>query len=167
MDLYGIVVYPLIYIFPAYAANGAPILFGGRGGPLDFGRRFRHRRVFGDNKTIGGTISALIAGIFVGLIYIQFPQLGFMLPIAIMLTLGAIFGDLLGSFIKRQLNLRSGTSFPIMDQYGFYIFALLFAFWLGYLPSLYGLVFITILTGVLHVFTNRGAHRLSLKKVPW
>ncbi len=167
LDLYSLVVYPLIYIFPAYAANGAPILFGGRGGPLDRGRKFRNRRIFGDNKTIFGTLSALICGVLTGIIYIQFPQLSFMLPIAIMLALGAVFGDLLGSFIKRQLQLRPGSGFPIMDQYGFFIFALAFAFWLGNLPSVYGLLFITVLTGVLHVFTNRGAHKLKLKSVPW
>lgn len=28
-NLYPIILYPLIYIFPAYAANGAPVVFGG------------------------------------------------------------------------------------------------------------------------------------------
>lgn len=167
LDVYNTIVYPVIYIFPAYAANGAPILFGGRGGPLDRERKFKGKRIFGDNKTVFGTISALACGVITGIIYVQFPQLSFMLPIAVMLTLGAVFGDLLGSFIKRQLQLKPGTGFPVMDQYGFFIFALLFAFWLGNLPNIYGLLFIAILTGVLHVFTNRGAHRLKLKSVPW
>ena len=106
-----------------------------------------------------------MAGIAVGLALWTF--LPYMLPIAILSTIGANFGDLLGSFIKRRLGHTSGKSFPIMDQYGFYLFALLFALPLGHLPTLYGLVFITVLTGILHLLTNVGAHRLKLKAVPW
>ncbi len=54
-----------------------------------------------------------------------------------------------------------------MDQYGFYVVALIFAYSLGNLPSIYGLIFITILTGLLHPITNIIAHALKLKKVPW
>ncbi len=90
-----------------------------------------------------------------------------MLPIAVMLTLGANFGDLLGSFIKRRISFKPGRSFPVMDQYGFFIFALLFAFWLGHMPGAYGLLFLIVLTGAMHVLTNMGANRLKLKDVPW
>ena len=36
--IYALFLYPIIYIFPAYAANGAPVLFGG-GKPLDMKRK--------------------------------------------------------------------------------------------------------------------------------
>ena len=164
--IYSIVIYPIIYIFPAYAANGAPVLFGG-GKPLDMGRKINGRRIFGDHKTIRGTASSLIAGIAVGLI--EYPFLHYMLPVAILLTLGANFGDLTGSFIKRQLRIKSGRSFPVMDQYGFFIFAMVFAF-AAYpvgIPGLYGLIFLVLLTGITHLMTNMGAYRLKLKEVPW
>ncbi len=162
--IYNLIIYPIIYIFPAYAANGAPVLFGG-GAPLDFKRKIGGKRIFGDNKTIRGTAAALLIGILAGALEsLAFP---FMLKIAILLTIGAIFGDLLGSFIKRRLDFKSGRSFPIMDQFGFVVCALIFAFWLGNLPMLYGLAFIIVLTGVLHPLTNVGAHLLKLKSVPW
>lgn len=157
-------IYPIIYIFPAYAANGAPVLFGG-GKPLDGGKKLNGKRIFGNNKTIRGTLASLVAGIAVGLI--EYPFLHYMLPVAVLLAIGANFGDLIGSFIKRQLNFKSGSSFPIMDQYGFFIFALLLAFPLGNLPNIYGMIFLIVLTGVAHLLTNMGAHKLKLKSVPW
>lgn len=168
MDLgiiYSIILYPIIYIFPAYAANGAPVIFGGRGGSLDRGKKIGKHRIFGNNKTVSGTLAGLACGVLVGVI--EFPFISSMLPIAVLLTIGAIFGDLLGSFIKRRIGIKPGAGVPILDQYGFFIFALLFALPLGHMPDIYGLVFIIILTGILHIFTNKGAHRLGLKKVPW
>ncbi len=162
--IYLVFLYPIIYIFPSYAANGAPILFGG-GKPLDMGKKINGKRIFGNNKTIRGTVSSLICGIAIGLI--EYPFLHYMLPIAILLTFGANLGDLFGSFVKRRLNLPKGASFPIMDQYGFFVFAILFALPLGHLPGIYGILFLVILTGIAHVSTNRGAHKLKLKKVPW
>jgi CDP-2,3-bis-(O-geranylgeranyl)-sn-glycerol synthase len=156
--------YPIIYIFPAYAANGAPILFGG-GRPLDGKAKLWGKRIFGDNKTVRGTVSSLLCGLAVGLI--EYPFFHYMLPIAVLLAIGANVGDLLGSFIKRRLNVEKGASFPILDQYGFFVFALLFAFPLVYMPSIYGIIFLIVLTGLAHIFTNRGAHKLKLKKVPW
>jgi CDP-2,3-bis-(O-geranylgeranyl)-sn-glycerol synthase len=162
--IYSIVIFPIIYIFPAYAANGAPVLFGG-GKPLDLGKMFLGKRIFGNHKTIKGTASSIAAGLIVGII--EYPFLHYMLAVAVLLTIGANIGDLFGSFIKRRMSVKSGASIPILDQYGFFVFALLFALPLGHLPDAYGLVFLVLLTGFLHVLTNRGAHKLKLKDVPW
>ena len=162
--LYTVIIYPIVYILPAYVANGAPVLFG-YGAPLDFGRKFLGKRIFGDHKTIRGLVSGLFAGTLVGLL--EYPFFQYMITIAIALAVGAMVGDLAGSFIKRRLDLRSGASVPILDQYGFFVVALAFAYPLGNIPSIYGLLFIAILTGMLHVLTNMGAHRLKLKSVPW
>ena len=162
--LYTVILYPIIYIFPAYAANGAPVLFG-RGRPLDSKKRINGKRIFGDNKTRRGLAASLICGILVGLI--EYPFLPFMLPISILLAIGANAGDLLGSFAKRQAGISAGKGVPILDQYGFFVAAMLLASPLGHLPSLYGVIFLVMLTGALHVLTNIGAHRLRLKRVPW
>lgn len=164
MDFYSLFAYPVLYILPAYAANGLPVLFGG-GAPLDMGMKIKGRRIFGDNKTISGTIAALASGIVVGAV--EWPFMSYMLAISLLLTVGAVFGDLLGSFIKRRLGMKSGDMFPFMDQYGFFVFAVLFALPLGHVPGAYGFLFLIVLTGVLHVLTNRGANALHLKKVPW
>lgn len=162
--VYLYIIYPIIYIFPAYAANGAPVIFGG-GKPLDMRRKIFGKRIFGDNKTLRGTASSMIAGILVG--FIEYPFFHYMLLVALLLAIGANAGDLIGSFVKRRLDYRHGSSFPIMDQYGFFVFALLFALPLGHLPDLYGIAFLFVLTGVAHVLTNIGANRLKLKEVPW
>jgi len=163
--LYAIVLYPIIYILPAYAANGAPVIFGG-GKPLDMGKKLNGKRIFGDHKTLRGTISSIAAGIAVG--FIEYPFFHYMLISAVLLTIGANLGDLFGSFIKRQLGISSGKSFPIMDQYGFFVFALIFA--LAYpvgMPGPYGILFLVVLTGIAHLSTNIGAYKLKLKDVPW
>ncbi len=162
--VYLYIIYPIIYIFPAYAANGAPILFGG-GRPLDLGKKIGRKRIFGNNKTIRGTVSSLVVGIIVGMI--EYPFLHYMLAVSVLLTIGANIGDLLGSFVKRRMNIGSGRSLPVMDQYGFFIFAMLLVLPLGHLPNTYGILFLVVLTGAAHVLTNRGANRLKLKSVPW
>ena len=159
------VIYPILFIFPAYAANGTPVLLGGAWGPLDFNKEFRGIRILGDNKTVRGTAVAIFAGLVAG--YLESWVLPGLLVSFVALTLGAVFGDLLGSFLKRQLRFKPGSSFPVMDQYGFFVFAMLFAYPFGNLPSFYGIVFLVVITGLIHVGTNIGAYRLGLKKVPW
>jgi len=165
--IYSVILYPIIYIFPAYVANALPVIFGKGAKPLDFNKKIAGKRIFGDHKTINGTIAGLVGGIIVGYLESVMFGLGYLFAISVALSIGAMVGDLLGSFVKRRLDLKSGHGVPIMDQFGFYVFALIFAFPFGNMPSLYGLVFITILTGILHPLTNVIAHRLKLKKVPW
>jgi CDP-2,3-bis-(O-geranylgeranyl)-sn-glycerol synthase len=162
--LYAVFAYPLIYILPAYVANGAPVIFGG-GKPLDFGKKLMGKRLFGDHKTIKGLLYGLASGFLLSLIISIF--LPYMLVIGVLLTIGTHAGDLLSSFIKRRMNLKPGVNTPIMDQYLFFVVALIFAFPLGHMPSLYGILFLIILTGLLHRFTNILAHKAKLKDVPW
>lgn len=162
--LYSIILYPIIYIWPAYVANGAPVIFGG-GKPLDFGRKIWGRPIFGSHKTIKGLVAGLLAGGIMACIESIF--IPYMLPVGILLTVGTMFGDLAGSFVKRRIGKREGTQMLLLDQYPFLIFALLFAYPLGQTPGLLGVVFLFVLTGILHVFTNYSAYRIKLKKVPW
>jgi CDP-2,3-bis-(O-geranylgeranyl)-sn-glycerol synthase len=57
-----------IYIYlPAYLANAAPVVLGG-GGAIDGGRKWLDGKpLFGDHKTVRGTISGLAVGTLVGL----------------------------------------------------------------------------------------------------
>lgn len=161
--LYATFAYPVLYILPAYVANGAPVLFGG-GRPLDFKVKIGGKRILGDNKTVRGTFLGIASGIVIGVIECPFLH---MLAIAALLSVGALAGDILGSFIKRRAGVESGKSVPLLDQYGFFVVALLFASPLGRLPSAYGLLFLVLLTGLLHVLANMGAYMVGVKKVPW
>lgn len=162
--IYQLILYPIIYILPAYVANGAPVIFGG-GGPLDFNLKIGKKPLFGKNKTIRGTFSGIASGIIIGAI--ESTAFPYMLIASIPLAVGAICGDLFGSAIKRRIGMKSGASLPILDQFGFVIFALIFAIPIGHMPSAYGIAFIALLTLILHPLTNLIANKLKLKSVPW
>lgn len=166
IDLYQLILYPILYIFPAYVANGAPVIFGG-GTPIDFGMKIGGKRVFGDHKTVKGLVSGICAGIIVGWAESLYFSMPYLFIVAIALSIGTHFGDLFGSFVKRRMNARPGSSVAFLDQYTFLIFALIFAYPLGNFPNLYGILFLLIITGILHKLTNVGAHMLKLKSVAW
>ncbi|MGC9129458.1 MAG: CDP-2,3-bis-(O-geranylgeranyl)-sn-glycerol synthase [Candidatus Micrarchaeia archaeon] len=162
--MYSLFVYPIIYILPAYIANGAPVIFGG-GRAIDMGKKLKGKPIFGPHKTIRGFLAGIASGILVGAFESIF--LPYMLAVGVLLSFGAHAGDLLGSFIKRRLNRKPGSNVPLLDQYMFFAFALIFAYPMGHMPGIGGLIFLTILTGILHKLTNIGAHKMKLKKVPW
>ena len=161
---YQLIIYPLIYVFPAYVANGAPVIFGG-GLPIDLNKKISGKPIFGSHKTIRGLVAGLLAGFI--LAYFESIFIPYMLVVGILLSIGTHFGDLLGSLIKRRIGTREGVSMPFLDQYLFLLFAFIFSFPLGNLPSWYGILFIVILTGLLHKGTNIAAYLMKLKKVPW
>ena len=52
----------LWFIFPAYCANAAPVIFGG-GKPMDFGKKFFDGKPFlGAHKTFRGFLAGTIVG---------------------------------------------------------------------------------------------------------
>jgi CDP-2,3-bis-(O-geranylgeranyl)-sn-glycerol synthase len=160
------IIYPVIFILPAWVANGAPVIFGG-GKPVDLGRKVGGKPIFGRHKTIRGLAAGLLSGFLVaGAISLFQPELLFT---GIALTVGTHFGDLLGSFVKRRLNKKEGASWAVFDQYLFLVFALLFALPFAFSTrlSLPGVLVIIVLTGVLHKATNIMAHRARMKEVPW
>jgi CDP-2,3-bis-(O-geranylgeranyl)-sn-glycerol synthase len=162
--IYGVLIYPIIFILPAWVANGAPVIFGG-GKPIDLGRKLGGKPIFGSHKTIRGLLSGIAAGFIVATLESAF--LPGMLLIGVMLTLGTHAGDLFGSFVKRRINKKEGSSWALFDQYLFLAFALAFALPFGNLPGIPGLLLIIVLTGVLHKATNILAHRAKIKSVPW
>jgi CDP-2,3-bis-(O-geranylgeranyl)-sn-glycerol synthase len=162
--LYTLLIYPIIFILPAWVANGAPVIFGG-GAPLDLGAKLGGKPLFGKHKTVKGTVSGLSAGIIIALVESAF--MPWLLLTGVALSVGAIVGDLLGSFIKRRMNRKEGTNIFILDQYLFFVMALLFALPFGNLPGYGGLAVLIILTGFLHRSLNMAAHRAKIKKVPW
>jgi len=167
--------YVFYYILPAYIANATPVIFGG-GYPLDAGKLFWDGKpVFGTNKTVRGFFSGLLAGTFTGFILRELynlegfpkeilfqydPLLGFLL------SLGALTGDLVHSFVKRRLNIAPGSPLPIADQLDFVSGALLFSVMI-YPPTLLTAAIILILTPPIHLLTNLLAYLIGVKKTPW
>lgn len=80
-------------------------------------------------------------------------------------SLGAMIGDLVGSFLKRRRDIKSGESFIPMDQLGFFVFAMIFAFPIAPAPLEYWLL-LTPITFSVHVFANVVGYILKLSDTP-
>lgn len=126
----------LLFFLPAGIANVVPPLANKVPGlnqwktPLDFGKSINKKRVFGDNKTWRGLVSGTIVAMFAAVIIGQFNtdligslNLWF---IGFLLGFGALIGDALESFIKRQMNIKPGDSWFPFDQIDYIVAGLLF-----------------------------------------
>jgi CDP-2,3-bis-(O-geranylgeranyl)-sn-glycerol synthase len=144
----------------AYVANATPVVIHG-GGAIDSGMKWIDGKpLLGSHKTVIGTASGIIAGTLIGLIQ----RNGFN---GFLLSVGAIGGDILTSFIKRRFELKPGASLPVGDQLGFIIFAAL----LGYLtppdPSFTQTIFVILATLPIHYIVNVLAYLTNMKRTPW
>jgi len=191
----------LWFILPAYFANSFPVnvskieALKKYGKPIDGGRTFMGVRLLGDGKTWRGFFAGIIAGTFAGIpqalfqndveillssllrMQVILPQMSF--ELAFMLSLGAIMGDLTGSFVKRRTGLKQGDPAPLLDQLDF-VFGAIFLAWLWYCISFarwngvfeemitYDRFFvIVVITPGIHVLGNVIAWLWKLKKEPW
>lgn len=168
-----LVLQALWLIAPAYIANGFPPVVRGKR-PLDSGRYLGKNRLFGDGKTVEGTIGGVLAGVLAGWLQVSYQNqipadLGLAemtLPLVVALSAGAIFGDLAGAFVKRRMGIRRGDPALLLDQLDFLVVALLAA-GLFYAPEKEVIIALFLLTPPIHWLTNFFAYRLKIKKTPW
>jgi CDP-2,3-bis-(O-geranylgeranyl)-sn-glycerol synthase len=92
----------------------------------------------------------------------------------ILASYGAVIGDLIGSFLKRRFDIKSGAPFWIVDQLDFAFIAILFVSIPGFispqlflLPDIYILVLLIILTPTVSIIANTIAFLVGLKSVPY
>ena len=166
MGIIELIIEALKFIFPAYCANAIPVITGG-GYPIDFGKKFFDGKpILGKNKTFQGFFSGLIIGTTVGLVESAF--FGYHLFFGLLLSLGALFGDLIGAFVKRRLGLAPGELLPVIDQIDFILGAILFSFLISP-PNKSGelILAVLIITPPIHLLTNFAAYKLGLKDNPW
>lgn len=124
--------------------------------PLDLGYKFRDKRIFGDHKTVRGILIGTIFG-YVTYIFQNYLIsnvtilktvtinnfsnnyiLGFVLP------MGALFGDAIKSFFKRQLGIISGKSWFPFDQVDWVLGALIALFIFVRFDIFFALLTITV-----------------------
>jgi len=162
------IAYSLYFIFPAYCANAAPVIFGG-GRPIDADRTFIDGKpILGSHKTVRGFFAGLIVGTLVGFVQnTVYPLYQSNLLLGFALSLGALIGDLFDSFIKRRLGFPPGASFPILDQLDFIVGALLFSLMVPPLPPLNLILIIIVITPPIHLLTNVLAFLFGFKSKPW
>ena len=138
--------FALWFFLPAGVANAAPVFASklpylrNLNAPMDVGRSFRGQRIFGSNKTWRG----LFAGVFVAtvivimqrLLYQHIPGIPSLLPQvnyadSAVLLLGPLFGggallgDAVESFFKRQAGIQPGNSWFPFDQSDYIVAGLL------------------------------------------
>ncbi|HVP16270.1 MAG TPA: CDP-2,3-bis-(O-geranylgeranyl)-sn-glycerol synthase [candidate division Zixibacteria bacterium] len=166
MEITKLIVSAIIFILPAYCANATPVIAGG-GLPIDLGRKFIDgKAIFGKNKTFRGFLVGLAVGTGVGLV--ESMIFHYPLMFGLLLSLGALFGDLAGAFLKRRLGIAPGNLLPIVDQVDFVVGALVFSLLLSP-PLLTWQLALTVLliTPPIHLLTNFAAYKLGLKSNPW
>jgi CDP-2,3-bis-(O-geranylgeranyl)-sn-glycerol synthase len=166
MDVLGLLGAAIWFILPAYVANAAPVVLGG-GRPIDGGRKFRDGRpIFGPGKTVRGFLAGLIAGSVIGIIQSLVTGSCTLAAVGFLLALGALVGDLFGSFVKRRLNIPRGGAAPVLDQLGFAIFSILFSSPLGF-PGWTVAITVLIITPPIHLGTNFCGYMLGVKDRPY
>ena len=166
-------------MLPAYLPNPVAALCGG-GLPVDLGRNYSDgKRIFGDGKTYRGLGIGILAGILIGLVQIwAVGRFGWTylpeqtLLTVILLSVGALLGDMVKSFFKRRFGKERGANWPIADQYDLVLgaFVLLAIFdwpWVVANVTLPVLIVILVLTPVLHRAMNILGYMVKVKEVPW
>lgn len=125
------------FFLPAGLANASPVfatrikLLNFLYKPLDFGAKFRGKRIFGENKTWLGLVFGIIVGFFV--IWLQ--RYGYnhsewirtislnvnyseskIILLGPLMGFGALAGDAAESFFKRQVGVKPGSTWFPFDQ---------------------------------------------------
>ncbi len=176
------VVVALWLMLPAYVTNASAAFFGGKT-PIDRGIYWGTHRLLGDGKTYEGLITGSACGFLIGLLQqllqgraqLQLPDFGsfplFLVTLGC-LCLGAMLGDLLGSFVKRRAGVERGAPFPLLDQLDFvagaWLLLLLFAReWFIAAFTWEVILAVIILTPLLHRATNYAGFKMGKKTVPW
>ncbi len=168
---YSFLIEIILILIPLYVANSSAMLFAGKT-QMDFNLNFFDEKpLFGKGKSIKGTFFGVISGIISVLIldfYFQgnvpiIPQYVFY---GILLSFGAIMGDVAASFVKRRFDITTGKPILLLDQLDFVVGVILFGS-LIYSVSAEMFLLICFITLIAHKASNFLAFKLKIKKVPW
>ena len=145
--------------------------------PVDFGYKLKGKELFGRNKTFRGFAVGIITGILIAgiesLLYLTIPffrenslidykKINFLL-VGFLMGFGALFGDLIESFVKRQLGKRSGEPWFPFDQLD-WILASIIMTSIVYVPSLNYILGIIVVYVLVHLASDRMVQRMGIKK---
>jgi CDP-2,3-bis-(O-geranylgeranyl)-sn-glycerol synthase len=162
----------IFFTLPTLLANVTPMLFGG-GKAIDFRKNFLDdKRILGDNKTIRGFLAGCLGGFLMGLFsswwLTNIIQVDFNIHLVngFFQGLGAVTGDMVGSFIKRRIDIQPGGSLLVIDQIGFMIFGLFFAYIGAPFPWTYWVIMLP-LTLIVHFAANAVGYTIGWKDVWW
>ena len=147
-------------------ANGAPILIRNILGdtanyPLDAGKTLAdHYPVFGNSKTWRGVFASVIFTVIAALF------LGYNLEFGLLVSLLAMTGDLLSSFIKRRLKLQPSRKAPFLDQVPESLFPALYMMQVLSL-AWEDVLFIVVMFIVIELVLSKVLYRLGVRQRPY
>ena len=171
----------LYLMLPAVFANIAPVIVKNRfkklAFPLDFNKKLNNKPIFGNHKTFRGLVFGVLFSIVIVFIQYTLYSNNILVDLAIidysdwlflgfLAGFGTIFGDLMGSFVRRRLNYESGKSFIPLDQLDAVAGALIFIYPFIEL-SLNKIMIIIALSFVLHITLSHLAFYLKMRKEKW
>lgn len=176
----------LWFLMPAGAANMAPVLakkwswLGSLDRPVDAGRSWRGHRLLGDHKTWRGFAAGWLLAL--GFTLMQFwlydasqsvrnfylIDISSINPIiwATALTLGALGGDAIKSFFKRQIGVAPGKNWVPFDQLDYVIGTLIVVSLIIDMPIRFYVIGL-VLGLFLHPLVNLLGWVLQLKEKPF
>lgn len=134
------IISPILFLIPGSIANiGAYFskrIFPKWNTPLDFGKKYRGIRIFGDHKTIRGLLVGSILSMitYILLLNIEIPTTLLIIPedisvwsFGFMLGVSALLGDAIKSFFKRRIGIKPGASWFPLDQIDWILGVLIFS----------------------------------------
>jgi CDP-2,3-bis-(O-geranylgeranyl)-sn-glycerol synthase len=173
------------FFLPAYFTNmTSPLarkanLFNFLDKDIDFGKKFLGQPILGSHKSWRGAILGIGVGFLVVLLqgclyrfpaiqkisFLDYGQINIFL-FGLLISAGAVFGDLLFAFIKRRLKMEPGAKFIPFDQTNYVIGSAIF------LTAILKIEIITwiilfILTFLVHIIANRIGYHLKLNRAKW
>jgi CDP-2,3-bis-(O-geranylgeranyl)-sn-glycerol synthase len=179
-------IFALWFFLPAGIANVTPIfvakmpLLRNWNTPLDFGRSFRSKRIFGANKTWRGLLTGVLAAVVVfGLQKVMYIEWEWVQNITMgvdyhelsvwavgaALGTGALAGDAIESFFKRQLGIPPGNRWFPFDQLDYVLGGLLLV-----LPfvrlSIWQYMWIVVVWVGVHLVASFIGFKVKLKERP-
>ncbi len=178
-------VFAIWFFLPVGFANMAPVfaahspILGKWNYPLDCYKKYRGKRILGDNKTIRGLISGILLAILTVFLeqyfynhWVVISQLSSInynsinpFLFGILCAVGALGGDAFKSFIKRQKSITPGKAWVPFDQIDFIIGAIITT--ALYIPlSVPQYILILITWFVLHILATHVGYFIKLKKTP-
>lgn len=180
-----IVVLKALYFFlPSYLANAAPVvlsrfkLFEFLNIRADLGKEINGQPMFGTTKTVRGLLGGIIVAIcmvaiqsllynvdiFKSISVVQY-DMPDVLFLGFLFGFGEGFGDLIKSFIKRRLNIKSSSPSIPLDQSSFLLSLLLSSFYI--FPGWDVWIAILILSPLIPLAANIFAYKIGWKNVWW
>jgi CDP-2,3-bis-(O-geranylgeranyl)-sn-glycerol synthase len=165
----------VLFFLPAGLANTTPVFVNRTpvlrdwNTPLDFGKSWHGKRIFGDNKRLRGLIFGTLVG---GLTAVVVSNLNADVYIDLqpfwigsLLGFGALSGDAVESFFKRRRGIDAGKSWFPFDQLDYIIGGLFVVYPFVNLPE-HALLTIVLSYFGLHLLVAYSAYLLGLKDKP-